>query len=458
MAVWVKDKSFYANLFRLTLPIVFQGLITFGINFTDNLMVGTLGEYAIAGVYLGGQIQGFLQMMVGGIEGTILVIASQYWGRKDMKSIKNIIAIGATASLFFGLLFCTASLFWTEGILSLFTPDKAVIAEGVRYLRVISVSFLCFSISQILISSMRSVETVRIGLYISILSFFTNIFFNWVFIWGKFGFEPMGVAGAAWGTLLSRLFEVAAILFYTFRVDQRLKLKLKDLVTYNKVLIRDFLKYGLPLLGGQVVWSINIMVQSGIIGRMSAEAIAAISVSNMLFSLIYVGMTGLSSAVSIITGKTVGSGQFELMKLYAKTIQLVFLGVGIVSGALIFSTKELFLSLYTLEPQTLAYARQFLTILSITIVGTCYQAAGLAGLVKAGGDTAFVFMNDTIFVFLVVLPSAMLALFVFNAPAWVVFLCLKCDQIFKCFVAVVKINRFKWMKNLTHDTSEATLA
>ena len=220
---------------------------------------------------------------------------------------------------------------------------------------------------------------------------------------------------------------------------------------YNTALIRDYVKYGLPILGGQVVWSINMMVQSRIIGQMSAAAIAAISVSNTLFSLIFVGMAGLSSAVSIITGKTVGAGQFALMKQYAKTIQILFLGVGLISGALIFLARDLFLSLYILKPETIAIARQFITILSITIVGTCYQAAGLAGLVKAGGDTAFVFINDTIFVFLVVLPSAIIAQSVFHAEAWVVFLCLKCDQILKCFVAVVKINRFKWMKNLTHE-------
>ena len=451
MAIWVRDKSFYKNLLWLTLPIMMQSLITFGVNFTDNLMVGTLGEYSIAGVYLGGQIQGFLQMMVGGIEGAILVLAAQYWGKRDVKSIKQIIAFGCTASLGFGLLFCILSLFWTEGILSLFTKDPMVIAEGVKYLKMIAVSFLCFSISQILISSMRSVETVRIGLYISLLAFVSNIIFNWIFIFGKLGFEPMGVTGAALGTLLSRIMEVIVMVIYAFRIDKKLQLKLSDMLSYNKTLIRDFLKYGLPILGGQVVWSINMMVQSGIIGRLSAEAIAAISVSNMLFNLIFVGMAGLSSAVSIITGKTVGAGEFDRMKLYAKTIQLIFVGVGVLSGLLIYFTRGAFLSLYTLEPETVHLAMQFMTILSITIVGTCYQAAGLAGLVKAGGDTGFVFMNDTIFVFLVVLPSAIIAQSYFHAPAWVVFLCLKSDQILKCFVAVVKINRFKWMKNLTHD-------
>jgi len=129
------------------------------------------------------------------------------------------------------------------------------------------------------------------------------------------------------------------------------------------------------------------------------------------------------------------------------------LGLGIVCGVVIFITKSAFISLYTLEPGTILLTRQFLNVLALTIVGSTYQAGCLAGLVKAGGDTAFVFKNDTIFVFLVVLPSAFAALFIWHASPWIVFLCLKSDQILKCFVAIVKINSFNWMKTLTRQTT-----
>lgn len=451
MAIWVRDKSFYRYLLALALPIMLQSLISFGINFTDNLMVGTLGEFAISGVYLGSQIQGFLTMVIGGIEGAILVLAAQYWGRGDTGSVRKIVAIGVRFSVLSGLIFFLASFFFTDTILRLFTPDMRVVAEGAKYLKVLSFSFLCFSISQVLVSSMRSVESVRIGLILSIVSFVCNVVFNYVLIFGKLGFAPMGVTGAAIATLICRIVEAVIMAIYVFVIDKRLGMRLSDLLSRSRALLSDFLRYGLPILGGQVVWSINMMAQSAIIGQMGASAMSATSISNMLFSLVYVGMVGLSSAASVITGKTVGAGEFDLMKQYAKTIQLIFLGVGIVCGVIIFATKGLFVSLYTLEPDTVQLTLQFLTVLSFTVVGTSYQAACLGGLVKAGGDTGFVFRNDTIFVFLVVLPSAIIALFVFHAPAWVVFLCLKSDQILKCFVAVVKINRFKWMKNLTRD-------
>jgi putative MATE family efflux protein len=356
-------------------------------------------------------------------------------------------------SLACGIVFCAASFFFTDFILRLFTPDEAVIAEGSAYLKIVSFSFLLFSVSQILISSMRSVENVSIGLYISILSLILNIVFNSIFIFGYLGAPAMGAAGAALATLISRVLETAAMLFYVLKIDKDLRMKFSDFFHINGTLLKDFIRYGLPVIAGQAVWSVNMLAQSAIIGRISSEAVAAVSVSNMLFNMVNIGMAGLTAAVSIITGKTVGAGEFELMKLCAKTVQVLFLGIGILCGGVIFISKAAFLSFYTLEPGTVILAKEFLNVLSVTVIGTSYQAACLAGLVKAGGDTGFVFKNDTIFVFLVVLPSAAIALFALHAPAWAVFMCLKSDQILKCFVAVVKINSFNWMKNLTRSFS-----
>ena len=189
--------------------------------------------------------------------------------------------------------------------------------------------------------------------------------------------------------------------------------------------------------------------QLGIFEDMN-EAIAAASIMNQMNNLMYVWISGLSAAVGILTGMLVGGGETEKIRPYARLVQRLFLLVGGFSCAVILLLRGPFLSLYSITEETGAIAYQLMGLLSVTIIGTCYQAACLAGLVKAGGDTSFVFKNDTIFVFGVVLPSSFLALYL-GAPAWVVMACLKCDQILKCLVAVVKINRFNWMKNVTRE-------
>lgn len=454
MRLLTRDRSFYRSLIALAIPVALQNLITFAVNFADNLMVGSLGDAAVSGVYMGNQLQTFLQMFSGGIEGAILILAAQYWGRQDTRSIKRIIAIGLHFSIGFSVLLTLICLTLPSQILSIFTSDVSVIAAGTEYLRIVCLSYLFFCITQALIAAMRSVEIARIGMLVSSISLVVNVGLNYLFIFGKLGLPAMGVQGAALATLISRMVETSVMVFYVTHTDQKLQLRWSDLLHSDPMLRRDFIRYGLPIIGGQLVWSVNMMTNSAIMGRFSAGIITAVSVANTMNSLAYVTMTGLSSAVGIITGKTVGAGKTEQMKEYARTVQILFLALGLLTGGAVALLKAPFIRLYSgISSEAASYALQFCTVLSVTIVGTCYQAAGLAGLVKAGGDISFVFRNDTIFVFLVVLPSAILAARL-GAPAWVVFACLKCDQILKCFVAVVKINRFNWMKNLTRSQTE----
>lgn len=451
MKLITRDRSFYRSLIALAIPVALQNLITFAVGFADNLMVGSLGDAAVSGVYMGSQIQTFLQMFSGGIEGAILILAAQYWGKRDTGSIKRIIAIGLHFSIGFGLLLTAVCMAVPRPIISLFTHDAGVIADGAVYLRLVSLSYVFFCTTQALIASMRSVEVARIGMGVSLISLVVNVSLNYILIFGKLGFPAMGIAGAAIATVISRIAETLTMWIYVTRIDRKLELKLKDLLVSDPILRRDFIRYGLPLIGGNIVWSVNMMANSAILGRFSASVITAASIANTMNSLAYVTMNGMSSAVGIITGKTVGAGKTERMKEYAYTVQLLFLGLGLITGGVITLLKNPFIGLYSgITAEAVSYSSQFITVLSVTMIGTCYQAAGLFGLVKSGGDIGFVFKNDTIFVFLVVLPSAIIAS-ILGAPAWVVYACLKCDQILKCFVAVVKINRFNWMKNLTRD-------
>ncbi len=452
MAVFTKDRSFYRSLVTLAVPISLQNLVIFAVSFADNVMIGSLGDDAISGVYIGGQLQSVLQMFVGGIEGAILILAAQYWGKKDTQSIRKVVSIGIKFALAVGLLSSLVAVLFPQWVIRAFTTEPGVIQEGAAYVQIVGFTYLFFSVSQVMIAAMRSVETARIGLYISCMALVINVCLNYVFIFGHFGFPAMGVRGAALATLVSRILEMCVGVGYVLFVDKKLRFGLKDLLHTDRQLLRDFIRYGLPVIGGQVVWAINSLANTKILGYYSAGVIAAASITGMLHNLVYVWMNGMSSAVGIITGKTVGAGQYEKMKEYSKTVQMIFLFVGLISGAAVFLARDGFISLYNASPEAQAYSRQFINVISVTIIGTCYQAACLFGLVKSGGDISFVFKNDTIFVFLVVIPSSLLAMWL-GAPPWVVFACLKCDQILKCFVAIVKINRYNWMKNLTRDNT-----
>ncbi len=443
-----KDKSFYKRLITLAIPMVLQNLITFSVGFADNLMIGSLGYSAVSGVYMGNQIQTVLQVLSNGIEAGILLLCAQYWGKRDTASIKKILSVGTMFAVSVGCVFTVVCAIFPRQVISIFTNESAVIETGIEYVSIVCYSYIFFCITQAFIASMRSVESTRIGMTVSLCSLIANVILNYVLIFGKLGFQPMGVKGAAIATLISRIVEMSIIVSYVFLADKKLSLKLRELFKIDRSFLHDYVKYGLPLIAGQLVWGANLSANSMILGRFTESVITAVSLANTINSLMYVAMNGLAGAVGIIIGKAVGSGDISKIREYSRTVQLLFITLGLCTSALFFLIKTPYISLYDISPESMAYSEQFITVLCFTGIGTCYQCGSLLGLVKSGGDVSFVFKNDTIFVFGVVIPSAIIT-FLLGCPAWVVFLCLKCDQILKCIVAFFKIRKYNWMKNLT---------
>lgn len=446
----VKEKKFYGALLVLSLPIAAQNILTYLVGLADNIMVSRLGETAVSGVYVANQIMTLLQMFVTGIAASLTVLAAQYWGKRDTKSMRSIIGIAFRLALAVGaLLFAAVSLF-PQKVIGLFTDDAEALAAGVEYVRILAFTYIPFCITNVLIAAMRCVEKAKIGTVVALTALVVNVCFNGLLIFGKLGFPKLGLRGAAFATLLSRICELCIMLVFVFRKDKTLRLTLRDLCTFRSPFTRDFFKYGLPVIAGDLLWGINMATQGGIVGRLGTVSISAVSIANTVFSIITVGLYGMRDASALVIGKTVGSGDFDKVKQYAKTLQILYVFLGIVTGTVVFASRFVIPMLYRgMEPQTLALAKQLLLVLSVTVLGTAYQMSSLTGIVRAGGATRFVLYNDMIFVWCVVIPSAMIAAFYFHAPTWVVFACLKCDQILKCAVAAVKVNRFNWIRNLT---------
>jgi len=171
---------------------------------------------------------------------------------------------------------------------------------------------------------------------------------------------------------------------------------------------------------------------------------------------------GSATAASVMIGKKIGQSALpdengvclsdaqrtDIIKHYARRMQLVFLALGLSTGIMLFILKDVIIGFYNISEETRMLALQFMTVLSVTVVGSAYQMPCLTGIVRGGGDTRFVLFNDIIFMWGIVLPSSFLAAFVLELPAVMIFICLKADQILKCFVAVVKVNRFRWIRKI----------
>ena len=446
----ISDKAFYKAFIVMTLTMAGQNLIAFGVNLADSVMMGAYSETALSGVGICNNVQFFLNMAASGISSGMAVIASQYWGKKEIKPIHKVSSVAIWLGIIFTAVIFAFAALAPETLIRLFTDKEAVIAQAVEYLDIIKYTYLMFTLSTIILSILRSVETVKIGFYVSLSSFAINIFLNYALIYGKFGAPEMGIRGAALATLISRLIEFVVTVVYLLFIDKKLKMKIKDLFVTDRQMIRDYFKTGLPLMMSSVSWGVAMSIQGAIIGRLIESAIAANSIATTIFQVATVICYASSNVACVLIGKTIGEKKpMEIIKKRSKNLQLIFLAIGVISSGILLLTKNLIIDFYDASPETIDITNQFIWVLSVTIIGTAYEAPALCGIVSGGGETSFVLKNDIIFMWLIVLPLSALSAFVFKFPVVVTFACLKADQVLKCAVALVKVNSFNWVKTVT---------
>lgn len=452
MSRMLHDKAFYRTFAILTLSLALQNLLTYSVNLADNIMLGRFSQDALSGASLCNQLQFFLQMLVQGVGEGVVVLGARYWGKKDLKPIPDIIGAGLRFGVSIAaVLFVLALLFPTQ-IIRLMTNDPVIMEQAVQYLQIICFTYVIFALTNMLTASLRSIGIVKIGYIISASTLCINICLNYVLIYGHFGAPALGVRGAAIATLVSRTVELLIVIWFLKFREHTLRLNWRKLLFIDTSYIKDYIHVSLPMLVTQTMWGASSIIQTAILGNMenAAMVVPANSISVLVFQILSVVGYGAASAAAIMTGRTLGEGHKERIDQTAFTFQIMFCIIGVFTGLIILLSRGPVLQIYnTLSPEAAELTRQFITVLAITSVGTCYQMAADCGILRAGGDTKFAMWNNLVFVWLICLPCAALSAFVFHFSPVVVFFCLKMEQLGKCPVIFLRVRSKKWIKQIT---------
>lgn len=446
-----KKNNFFGMFFSLYIVLVLQNVITLSVNLADNMMLGAYSEMSLSGVAAVNQIQFIFQQIITALGDGMVILSSQYWGKGRTEPMKKI----AVMAMHFGiaaavLLFAAVSLLPSQ-ILGLFTNEPAIVTEGIKYITLIRFTYLFFAVTQILLATLRSTEVVKIAFWLSVMALVVNCGINYVLIYGKFGFPEMGVTGAAVGTLVARVMETIVVIVYMVRKEKKLRLHLRDYLHFDTTLFADYAKVTSPILLIQGLWGVNTAMQTAILGHMTAAAIAANSMASNLFLMVKSMAIGASSAASVIIGKAIGAGDLTVVKKYAKTLQKMFICIGMIGGVILFFLRVPVLGLYNLSPEAKELANTFLIILSVVCVGMSYQMPTNIGIIRGAGSASFVVKVDLISIWGIVIPLSFMMAFVVKASPAVVVCCLNADQIFKCIPAFIKVNYGTWIKKLTRE-------
>lgn len=431
---------FFKSFFQIAFFIIIQNMITYSVNVADNVMLGSYSQVALSGAATVNQIQFLLQQVTLGLGEGLVVLASQAWGKKDIKAIRTFTSIALAIGIVVGLLLTGVVSFLPDSLLRIFTPDSVIIEAGSQYLKLMRFTYLPFIISNLLIASLRSMERVRIGFSISCLSLLINISLNFIFIFGHFGAPRLGITGAAIGTLSARIFELIVVILYIIRVQKDIfAFKIKEI---KKRLVVTYAKTSFPIVVTQTLFGLSISLQTVVLGHLSSNAIAANSAATTIFQYLKLIAIGSSSATVVVIGKSIGAGDSVNLNKYKKYLQFIYLFVGLFICICLNLIKGPLINLYSLNNEARNLAISIITILSITAIGTSYQMPVTTGIIRGSGDPKFALKLDIVCIWFIMYPISFLAAFVWKLPVVVVIALLNSDQIYKCIPAFIKVNFF----------------
>ena len=446
---FTRDKKFYKTFFRLMLVVALQNLVAYSVNMLDNIMLGSYSQNALSGAATVNQIFFIVNQLALSIGNALVAICSQYWGKQETGAIRKMTGV------LIGAIVVTACTCIPEQLLRIFTTSPEIIAEGKAYLGLLKWTFLLFMISNLLIAMLRSVETVKISFVISVVSLITNGCINYTLIFGHFGFPEMGIQGAAVGTLTARMLELLIIVVYIWKIDT--KVRLFDINLFRTIFLPEnrkiwgaFFKVAFPIMCSGMIWAISVPMQTAILGHLSADAIAANSVSSTFFQYLKVIVIAISSASAVVIGKDIGEGDIERVKSDGRTLSVIDVLIGIVLASLLFVLRGPLLSMYKLTDTAAVLANHFIMIMSVVMVGMSYQMPTNGGIIRGSGSIAYSMKVDLISTWAIVIPLSMFMAFVVKASPAIVVCCLNADQIFKCVPAFLKCNYGHWIKTMTN--------
>lgn len=302
-----EKNSYYRRLFTLAMPIVVQHIISVSLNLVDNIMVGKLGALPLAAVGTANQVYSIYDMFLFGLFSGASVPLAQYFGAKDYKKIKQIVGM----DIFIGLTLGTATLifvlFFAPQLIGLFTKEQEVIEMGAVYLRFTGFTYLMMGVSFAISYNSRSVQIVKIPTYIHIACILVNTGLNYILIYGKFGAPAMGVRGAAIATLIARTVEMLALVLYLY-LDKSHPFhgKISEYMGFGRELFGRVMKTAMPVVISEGGWSLGVTLTFAAYGKISAEALAVMQVSNVLCTLCQCASFGVGNASAALTGETLG--------------------------------------------------------------------------------------------------------------------------------------------------------
>lgn len=442
-------QEFFRGLFRVGIPVIIQSLINSLVNMLDVFMVGQLGEADITSASLGNAWFSLFSLLCGGVSAAGSLFIAQYWGKKEVPAIKKYMGIMMVGTITLAFVFAGLSVFGGSRIIRLSSSDGVVIERGGEYVRIIGYSYLFFAVTNVFAASLRSTERAYIPMTATVLSLLCNLCLNYVMIFGHFGVPAMGVYGAAYATLISRIIEMVFLLCAVRVCRAPIAGSLKEYMSWDKEMAAGYFRIGFLIILGEGIYAVGSYVYNMAYKYTGTNAQAALQICNSARGLAMVLAIGVGNCAGVIIGKMLGSNEMEKAKRFCRKY-LAFSAVlaAVVSCGLVL-LRPVILRNFNIGPEAYESAERMMLVLAFELPFRAVNFTIITGILRCGGDSTWCFVSNLCGTWLFGLPMAFLGAAVLKVPAWVVYLMACADEVGKFFICFPRAVKYRWMHNLT---------
>lgn len=451
--VWMKnkDKNLLIQLFIIAIPIAIQNLINVGVSVTDTLMIGNIDELQLAGISQANQPYFIFTTLIFGLASGSMVLNSQYWGKRDIKSIKTIMGLMMRIAIVGGLIASLVVLIFPKEVVSVFTNEKVVIEYGAMYLRIVGFSYVFSAFTGVYLMGLRSIQNVNVSMCIYGFSFILNVFLNYILIFGHLGMPRLEIIGAALATLISRVFESILVVIYMYGIEKQIKYKLSDVFRRTSMYWKHIVRYSLPVLLSEINWGLGISVQAAIIGRLGASVIAANSFISVFQQLAGIAIMGFGGGAAIIVGNLIGEGKEreEQVLNFSKLLVKLSFFLGIIIAIGVIAIRPIAPSFIKVSKETAELIKNMLYVSAFLLLFQSVTVTILAGVLRGAGDTVFCAINDIVTLWGLKIVLGTICAFALKFNPVLVYLILSSDEFFKALVTIPRVWKGKWIHYTT---------
>jgi len=414
-------------------------------------MITKVSEEALAAVGLANQMYFLITLFYFGVSSGAAIFVAQYWGAKQIEKLHRTMGIALSIGLIGAFVSAFVSLFFPTLIMNVFTQDPIVVAYGIDYLRIVSVSYLMTALVMIYSASLRSTGDSKTPMYITMISLIVNVILNYGLILGNFGLPRLEVKGAAIATLIARTLEMLILLFIIYRRKSAIAAPLKTLFSFNFEEVKSYLVTCFPVILNEIFWSLGMVFYKIAFARLGTTVIASVNVSQSIEHLFFVVLIGVSNAAAIIIGNKIGENDIPLAQKYASTLIKLVIVVGILMGIGLFTLAPIIPRLFTLSDYVYEITVLSLRSMALLIPIKAVTMLIVVGILRSGGDTKFSMIVELTGVWGIGVPLAFIGALVFKLPIYYLYLLVGLEEFFKASIGYYRIRSNKWITRLVEE-------